>query len=90
MKQKARFFILLGLLFAGLLVSAAGAEGITAAHQVNNSYTDTKNKNKSVVRLWQVETANEDVTGEVNGIARAWAEEKGCQGLLWKPLIFLV
>ena len=77
MKQKAKFFLLVGSLFMILLVSTAGAEGITDAHKVTNSYTDTKNQNKSVVRVWQVETAKENVTEEINGIARAWAEEKG-------------
>ena len=62
------------LLFA---VSAAGAESISPLHQVTNAYRDTVNENKSVVRLWQVETAADAVTEEVNAIARAWAEEKG-------------
>ena len=66
--------LLLGILFA--LCSAAG-ESISHLHQVNNTYKDTKNANKSVVRLWQVSTAVDSVTEEINGIARAWAEEKG-------------
>ena len=53
------------------------AEAISEMHRVKNTYTDTKNGNKSIVRLWQVETANENVTEEINGIAKAWAEEKG-------------
>lgn len=65
---------ILGLLFAA---SAALAESISPLHQVTNTYTDTVNDNKSVVRLWQVETAADRVTEEVNAIACAWAEEKG-------------
>ena len=63
-----------------LLIRTAGtgcAEAISEMHRVKNTYTDTKNGNKSIVRLWQVETANENVTEEINGIAKAWAEEKG-------------
>lgn len=66
--------LVLGLLFA---VGLAAGEGISSLHQVKNSYTDQKNENKSVVRLWQVETAAENVTEEVNGIARAWADQWG-------------
>ena len=66
--------LLLGLLIA--LVSAS-AESISPLHVVTSGYTDTKNGNKSVVRLWQVETAVDSVTEEVNAIAREWAEEKG-------------
>ena len=66
--------LLLGLIFA---LSCAPAEAISPYHQVTNTYTDTKNANKSVVRLWQVETALDAVSEEINGIARAWAEEKG-------------
>ena len=67
------------LALALLLVSGISAQGesIAPSHQVKNTHTDTKNANKSVVRLWQVETAREDVTEEINSLARAWAEEKG-------------
>ena len=40
-----------------LLAVSAGAEAIQDCHRVSNTYTDTKQENKSVVRLWQVETA---------------------------------
>lgn len=67
------------LLLLGALLLCCGAlgESISPLHKVANSYTDTKNANKSVVRLWQVETASASVTEEINGIARAWAEERG-------------
>ena len=66
--------LLLGLLFC---LSGALGESISPLHQVQNTYTDQKNANGSVVRLWQAETALEPVTEEINGIARAWAEKLG-------------
>ena len=65
-----------------MLIAPAGnggarAQGIEPCHQVTNTYTETKNANKSVVRLWQVATVQDAVTEEINGIARAWAEELG-------------
>ena len=67
------------LLLLGALLLCCGAlgESISPLHKVANFYTDTKNANKSVVRLWQVETASASVTEEINGIARVWAEERG-------------
>ena len=66
------------ILFGAMIAAGtAGAEAITPWHRVENGYTETKHENKSVVRLWQVETATESVTEEVNGIAAAWAEEMG-------------
>ena len=66
-------------LFLGLLLIffPAMGESISSYHQVTSTHKDTVNSNQSVVRLWQVETANDAVSEEVNGIARAWAEEKG-------------
>jgi len=60
-----------------LLGSLALGEAISPLHQVTNTYKDTTNGNKSVIRLWQVETAADSVTEEINSVARAWAEEKG-------------
>ncbi len=60
-----------------LLAVSAGAEAIQDCHRVSNTYTDTKQENKSVVRLWQVETALPAVTEEINGIASDWAGELG-------------
>ena len=68
---------LLGLLGLLCLFAPARGESISPLHQVTNTASQTKNDNKSVVRLWQVETAVDSVTEEVNGLARAWAEEKG-------------
>ncbi|MBQ8074041.1 MAG: polysaccharide deacetylase family protein [Clostridia bacterium] len=52
-------------------------EGISPLHVVTNTYTDTKKDNGAIVRLWQVETAVDTVSEEINGIAAAWAEERG-------------
>ena len=65
------------LLCCAAAIAPAKGESISPFHQVKNTWTDTKNGNNSVVRLWQVETAADSVTEEVNGIAAAWAEEKG-------------
>jgi len=62
------------LMFA---LSAGCAEAITEAHRVENDFTTTKQKNGSVIRLWQVKTAQDSVTEEINGIANAYAGEKG-------------
>ena len=72
-----RLLLPLFALFLFLAAAPAEAEGISPLHQVSNTHRDTKNENKSVVRLWQVETALESVTEEINGIASAWAEEMG-------------
>ena len=67
--------LLLALLWAG----PALGEAIQDCHRVTNTCTDTKQSNKSVVRIWHAETALEAVTEEINGIAEAWAEELGPQ-----------
>ncbi len=58
-------------------LSAMGGEPIADCHRVQNQHTDTKQKNKSVIRLWQAETALPEVTEEINALARGWAEELG-------------
>ncbi len=55
----------------------ACAETLQDCHRVTNTYQDTKQDNASVIRLWQVATANEAVTEEINGIAENWASEIG-------------
>ncbi len=81
MKKRCRRFagILLALatVMTALLFAPAGAETLQDCHKVTCAYKDTKAKNKTVVRLWHAETANEKVTQEINGIAEAWAEELG-------------
>ena len=68
---------LLGTALMLLLAFPGVAEEIRECHRVTNGYTETKQENKSVVRLWQVETAHSAVTEEINGIAAAWGDELG-------------
>ncbi len=71
-------FCLALAMIPGLVIpAAAAAETLQDCHRVTASCKDTKAKNKSVVRLWRVETALDEVTREVNGIAEQWAEELG-------------
>jgi hypothetical protein len=67
----------LAIVLTALLFAPAGAETLQDCHKVTSSYKDTKGKNKTVVRLWKVETAHEKVTQEINGIAETFAEELG-------------
>ena len=78
MKKK---LCLLILVLATLVLAAACAagEGFQPCHQVTSTAESTTQKNKSVVRLWHVETALDSVTEEINGIAEAWAEELGAE-----------
>ncbi len=78
MKKK---LCLLILVLATLVLAAACAagEGFQPCHQVTSTSESTTQKNKSVVRLWHVETALDSVTEEINGIAEAWAEELGAE-----------
>ena len=75
MKRRLTAFILMVFLLAGLL--PASAEPLQDCHKVKNTYKDTKNANKSVVRLWHAETALPSVTEEINALAGAWADELG-------------
>ena len=67
----------LTVLAAAYVPAARAGEPIADCHRVKNTYTETRQENKSVIRLWQVETALPAVTEEINGIARGWAEERG-------------
>lgn len=43
-------------------------------HQVNVSRSDTTQKNKSVIRLWTLDTCNDDVDAELSAITRDYVE----------------
>ncbi len=76
MKQK--LYLLTIMVFALILAAACAAgEGFQPCHKVTSTAESTTQGNKSVVRLWHVETALDSVTDEINGIAEAWAEELG-------------
>ena len=79
MKQRKMKPAVCGILFLLLLVlcTAAGAETLQPCHRVTNTYTDTTQSNKSLIRLWHIETVLDAVDEELNGTARAWAEELG-------------
>ena len=76
MKRYSRIFsylLVLSLILA--MTAAAGAETLQDCHRVTNTARTTTQKNKSQVKLWHAETANQAVTEEINGIAENWAEE---------------
>ena len=78
MKQKLTILLFLILAIALITTYAAGdATPLQECHKVTSTAESTTQANKSVVRLWHVETAQESVTEEINGIAEAWAEELG-------------
>ncbi len=66
--------LLLGLFF---VFSSARGESISPLHQVKSTRSDATNDNKSIVRLWHVETAHAGVTEEINALAEDWARELG-------------
>ena len=75
--RKHRFLLLFMSLIICFDFVGVRAETLQDCHRVANSYTDTKQSNASVIRLWQVETVLPSVDEEINGIASAWAEELG-------------
>ena len=74
--KRTGVLLLVLVILAGIL-PAAGAETLQACHRVTSTSKLTKQSNRSQVRLWHVETAQESVTAEINGLAEAWAEELG-------------
>ena len=52
----------LAIALTALLFAPAGAETLQECHKVTCTYQDTKGKDKTVVRLWHVETASDKVT----------------------------
>ena len=76
-RRLAALILVLATVLTALLSAPAGAETLQECHRVTSSYKETKGKQKQVIRLWHVETASEEVTAEINGIAEGWAEELG-------------
>ena len=60
-------------------VPAAALEPLQPCHRVTNTFSETTAENKSVVRLWHVETAHPAVTEEINRLAESFAQEIGPQ-----------
>ena len=81
MKKRCRriagLILALAVIPAALLFAPAGAETLQECHKVTSTYQEQKGKSKTVVRLWHVETASDQVTQEINGIAEKWADELG-------------
>ena len=78
MMRLIRTGILLAVLLAVVLVTPVSqAEPLQECHKVTNTANITTQSNKSQVKVWHVETANDAVTEEINGLADAWAEEIG-------------
>ena len=73
----AGLILALAISLTALLPVYAGAEALQDCHKVTNTYTETKGDNKTIVRLWHVETALDEVTQEINGIAEKYVEELG-------------
>lgn len=71
--------ILAALMLLTLLTGLfpALAEGMQDCHRVKASYKDTKQKNQSVIRLWTLDTANEDVDAFLAAITAEYVERLG-------------
>lgn len=75
--------ILTALLALMLLIPPAFAAGDQSAYGLQDCHRQTmmehqtKRRDGAVVSLWQIETAQAAVDGELNAIVRAWAEEIG-------------
>lgn len=68
--------LLAAILLLTMLPASASAEGgMQACHRVTAKYTDSKQSNKSGIRLWSVKTALTSVDDEINGLAQAYADK---------------
>ena len=78
--MKRVFAMLLSLMLLIPPAMAAGdqpAYGLQDCHRQTMKETQTKQRNGSVVYLWQIDTVLDDVDAELNALVRAWAEEIG-------------
>lgn len=73
--HKRRFSVLLIIVLLLGCSGSALSEKLQDCHRCTNTYVDTKQENKSVVRLWHIETAHDEVTNEINNIAEGFAEQ---------------
>lgn len=67
--------IALVLALVMLPLCAAGAEGLQDCHRVGLTHEDTKQDNKSVVRLWTADTVLDSVDEELAEICQAYVDE---------------
>ena len=76
MTRLKRTAILLAIVLAvSFSAPFSAAETLQDCHKVTSTAETKTQGNKSQIRLWHVETALPAVTGEINGLAEAWAEE---------------
>ena len=76
MMKKYIACLLAAILLLTMLPASASAEGgMQACHRVTAKYTDSKQSNKSGIRLWSVKTALTSVDDEINGLAQAYADK---------------
>ena len=76
MRKKYIVCLLAAILLLTMLPASASAEGgMQACHRVTAKYTDSKQSNKSGIRLWSVKTALTSVDDEINGLAQAYADK---------------
>ncbi len=70
---------LLAILLCFLLVlpAAAGAETLQDCHRVKVTRKDTTQKNKSVIRLWTLDTALDSVDEELSALTAEYVERLG-------------
>lgn len=66
--------MILGLL---TLCASAGAETLQPCHRFTLTRQDTTQDNKSVIRLWNIDTANDEVDAELMALAHEYAERIG-------------
>lgn len=78
MKHFRQMLAMLMCLFM-LPAFAQAEEGLPLqdAHRVTLTQQVTMQKNGASVNLWQIETAQQSVSDELNGVAKAWAAEIG-------------
>ena len=67
----------LALAAALCLLGTAAAEGLQDCHRFTLTKKDTTQSNKSVVRVWTVDTALDSVDAEINALAQDLAERWG-------------
>ena len=76
MMKKYIACLLAAILLLTMLPASVSAEGgMQACHRVTAKYTDSKQSNKSGIRLWSVKTALTSVDDEINGLAQAYADK---------------
>lgn len=65
------------MLCAALLLPAAAAETLQDCHRVTVTHEDTTQKNKSVIRLWTLDTALDSVDEELSALTQEYVERLG-------------